>query len=51
MPSSWCLIFMGSVSCLLQACGGSIQTSVQSLTPDVLGTCELFDEEQVGGER
>lgn len=35
----------------MKACGGSIQTSVQSLTPDVLGTCEIFDEEQVGGER
>lgn len=35
----------------MQACGGSIQTSVQSLTNDVLGTCELFEEEQIGGER
>lgn len=35
----------------MKACGGSIQTSVQSLTEDVLGTCEEFDEEQVGGER
>ncbi|XP_038046454.1 T-complex protein 1 subunit eta-like [Patiria miniata] len=35
----------------LQACGGAIQTSVQSLTEDVLGTCEAFNEEQIGGER
>lgn len=35
----------------MKACGGSIQTSVQSLTPDVLGTCEDFEEVQIGGER
>lgn len=35
----------------MKACGGSIQTSVQSLTEDVLGTCKQFEEEQVGGER
>lgn len=35
----------------MKACGGSIQTSVQSLTDDVLGRCEGFEEEQVGGER
>ncbi|XP_078494544.1 T-complex protein 1 subunit eta isoform X1 [Ciona intestinalis] len=35
----------------MKACGGSIQTSVQHLTDDVLGTCEEFEEEQVGGER
>lgn len=35
----------------MKACGGSIQTSVQNLGEDVLGTCEEFEEEQVGGER
>jgi len=35
----------------MKACGGSIQTSVQSMTDDVLGRCEEFEEEQVGGER
>ncbi|XP_066536966.1 T-complex protein 1 subunit eta isoform X2 [Hoplias malabaricus] len=35
----------------MMACGGSIQTSVGSLTDDVLGQCELFEEVQVGGER
>ncbi|XP_074642249.1 T-complex protein 1 subunit eta-like [Tubulanus polymorphus] len=35
----------------LKACGGSIQTSVQSLKQDVLGACELFEEVQIGGER
>uniref|UniRef100_A0A8D3CG97 T-complex protein 1 subunit eta n=1 Tax=Scophthalmus maximus TaxID=52904 RepID=A0A8D3CG97_SCOMX len=35
----------------VEACGGSIQTSVGALTDDVLGHCELFEEVQVGGER
>lgn len=35
----------------MQACGGAIQTSVQSMTDDVLGMCEIFEEEQIGGER
>ncbi|MGH0134570.1 UNVERIFIED_CONTAM: hypothetical protein FKN15_031041 [Acipenser sinensis] len=35
----------------MMACGGSIQTSVGSLTDDVLGQCALFEEVQVGGER
>ncbi|XP_077334248.1 T-complex protein 1 subunit eta [Lithobates pipiens] len=35
----------------MMACGGSIQTSVGSLTNDVLGQCAMFDETQVGGER
>ncbi|XP_013392056.1 T-complex protein 1 subunit eta isoform X2 [Lingula anatina] len=35
----------------LKACGGSIQTTVANLTDDVLGTCELFEEQQIGGER
>ena len=35
----------------MKACGGSIQTTVQSMTPDILGTCELFEEVQIGGDR
>uniref|UniRef100_A0AAQ6A169 T-complex protein 1 subunit eta n=1 Tax=Amphiprion ocellaris TaxID=80972 RepID=A0AAQ6A169_AMPOC len=35
----------------VEACGGSIQTSVGAMTDDVLGQCELFEEVQVGGER
>lgn len=35
----------------MKACGGAIQTSVNSMTDDVLGRCELFEEEQIGGER
>ncbi|XP_075704761.1 T-complex protein 1 subunit eta [Rhinoderma darwinii] len=35
----------------MMACGGSIQTSMNSLTDDVLGQCAVFEEIQVGGER
>lgn len=35
----------------MKACGGSIQTTVQNLSPDVLGSCETFEEIQIGGER
>ncbi|XP_010163083.1 T-complex protein 1 subunit eta, partial [Antrostomus carolinensis] len=35
----------------MMACGGSIQTSVNALSDDVLGRCELFEETQIGGER
>jgi T-complex protein 1 subunit eta len=35
----------------MQACGGSIQTTVASLTEEVLGMCEDFEEIQIGGER
>merc|ERR1711962_779404 len=41
----------GDLKRTMKACGGSIQTSVQNLTDDVLGRCEEFEEEQVGGER
>lgn len=35
----------------MKACGGSIQTSIHSLTEDVLGVCADFEEIQIGGER
>merc|ERR1711953_776309 len=35
----------------MKACGGSIQTTVNDLKDDNLGSCELFEEKQVGGER
>nr|CAG4651718.1 EOG090X03U0 [Triops cancriformis] len=37
----------------MKACGGSVLTSVSDLTTNasVLGTCEHFEERQVGGER
>ena len=36
---------------MLMPCGGAIQTSVQNMTDDVLGTCAQFEEMQIGGER
>jgi T-complex protein 1 subunit eta len=33
------------------ALGAAVQTTVNGLTPDVLGTCRLFEERQLGGER
>lgn len=35
----------------MKACGGAIQTTVNNMTDEVLGMCELFEEEQIGGER
>ncbi|XP_078259358.1 T-complex protein 1 subunit eta isoform X1 [Rhinoraja longicauda] len=35
----------------MMACGGSIQTSINAMTNDVLGECEHFEEVQVGSER
>nr|CAG4643114.1 EOG090X03U0 [Ilyocryptus agilis] len=35
----------------MKACGGSILTTVADLGDSVLGTCEHFEERQVGGER
>eukprot|EP00181_Compsopogon_caeruleus_P000635 CAMPEP_0184685278 /NCGR_PEP_ID=MMETSP0312-20130426/18332_1 /TAXON_ID=31354 /ORGANISM="Compsopogon coeruleus, Strain SAG 36.94" /LENGTH=566 /DNA_ID=CAMNT_0027139201 /DNA_START=30 /DNA_END=1730 /DNA_ORIENTATION=- len=34
-----------------RALGGSVQTTVSNVTPDVLGYCELFEEMQIGNER
>nr|AAW26233.1 SJCHGC04656 protein [Schistosoma japonicum] len=33
------------------ACGGSVQTTVHGLTDSALGTCEVFEEIQIGSER
>lgn len=35
----------------MKACGGSIQTTCQNLASNVLGSCEKFEEIQIGGER
>jgi len=35
----------------MKACGGAILTTVSDLNDKTLGTCELFEEKQVGGER
>jgi len=34
-----------------RATGGQVQTTVQGIKPDVLGTCGKFEERQIGGER
>merc|ERR1712110_1076944 len=34
-----------------RATGADIQTTVQGIMPNVLGTCGLFDEKQIGAER
>ncbi|KAB5561608.1 hypothetical protein DKX38_006565 [Salix brachista] len=33
------------------ATGGTVQTSVNNIVDEVLGTCEIFEEKQVGNER
>jgi len=35
----------------MKSCGGSIQSTVHDLNDETLGTCETFEEKQVGGER
>ena len=35
----------------MQACGGAVQSSVTDLKGEYLGTCKLFEERQIGGER
>ncbi|KND01140.1 T-complex protein 1 subunit eta [Spizellomyces punctatus DAOM BR117] len=35
----------------VKAVGGSIQTSVNDIKPEHLGSCEHFEERQIGGER
>jgi len=35
----------------MKACGGAVMTTVQDLNDNVLGTCETFEESQVGSER
>nr|CAG4649222.1 EOG090X03U0 [Scapholeberis mucronata]SVE93535.1 EOG090X03U0 [Scapholeberis mucronata] len=35
----------------MKACGGSILTTVADLDDSVLGTCQNFDEKQIGGDR
>lgn len=36
---------------VVKAVGGSIQTSVNDLKPEIMGECALFEERQIGGER
>ena len=35
----------------MKACGGAIQTTVNDLGDGTLGSCEHFEEKQIGGER
>jgi len=35
----------------MKSCGGSIQSTVHDLNDETLGTCETFEEKQIGGER
>ncbi|XP_073998110.1 chaperonin containing TCP1 subunit 7 isoform X2 [Rhodnius prolixus] len=35
----------------MKACGGSIISTTKDLTDSMLGTCEEFEEKQIGGER
>jgi len=41
----------GDLQRTMKACGGSIQSTVHDLNDETLGTCETFEEKQVGGER
>ena len=36
---------------VVQACGGSISSTCSDIQPQHLGTCETFEERQIGGER
>lgn len=35
----------------MKACGGCIQSTVEGINKSVLGSCALFEEQQIGGER
>merc|ERR1719150_1462237 len=35
----------------MKSCGGSIQSTLHDLNDETLGTCETFEERQIGGER
>lgn len=35
----------------MKGCGGAIMTTAHDLNDSVLGTCEIFEERQIGGER
>jgi T-complex protein 1 subunit eta len=39
------------LSRVISSCGGSVLTTVSQISKDVLGTCGLFYEQQVGSER
>jgi T-complex protein 1 subunit eta len=35
----------------MKACGGSVMSTAHDLNDGVLGSCDYFEERQVGGER
>jgi len=39
------------LSRVIKAVGGQVQSSVNDIRPEHLGTCEYFEERQIGGER
>ena len=41
----------GDMTRLIKATGGTVQTTVNGLTSQVLGTCGEFEEVQIGAER
>merc|ERR1711915_160137 len=41
----------GDLQRTMKSCGGAIQSTVHDLNDQTLGTCEVFKEKQVGGER
>ncbi|AOA62744.1 Cytosolic chaperonin Cct ring complex subunit eta [Komagataella phaffii CBS 7435] len=41
----------GDLDRVIQAVGGSIQTTTSDILPEHLGTCASFEEVQIGGER
>ncbi|CAF1545136.1 unnamed protein product, partial [Adineta steineri] len=52
-PHAFC-VRLRSSSCTRKACGGAIITTIENLddkVQQVFGTCELFEETQIGSER
>lgn len=35
----------------IKACGGALMTTAHDLSDSVLGTCEVFEERQIGADR
>ncbi|GIY41533.1 t-complex protein 1 subunit eta [Caerostris extrusa] len=44
-------IEMLQLNILLIACGGAVLSTCYDISDSVLGTCEVFEEKQIGGER
>lgn len=35
----------------MKACGGAVMSTANDINDSVLGSCEVFEERQIGGER